>query len=200
MAPLAASKVPRRPRSLQTSIPDVVTSSDLSNDDEIITILRKHEDENQPITANDPDAVKIQLSLLKKNSTLLSDLFDKRIEGCDTESLKVVIYDPRQDPAKKSMNESGIYINELVRFAIANEVTGYEFIENLTVWDVFVGVRGWLEWARKPGYLWNGDNIYVVAMSVHVAEWLGASEEFKAALMAKKMFLARGAPVRGMGR
>jgi hypothetical protein len=172
----------------------------LSNDDEIITILRKHQDENKPVTANDPDALKIQLSLLKKNSTLLSDLFDKRIEGRDTESLKVVIYDLRKDPAKKSMNESGIYINELVRFAIANEVTGYEFIENLTVWDVFVGVRVWLEWTKKHGYLWNGDNIYVITMSVHVAEWLGASEEFKAALMAKKMLLARGAPVRGMGR
>jgi hypothetical protein len=98
------------------------------------------------------------------------------------------------------MNESGIYINELVRFAIANEVAGYQFIENLTVWDVFVGVRVWLEWVKKPDYLWNGDNIYVVAMSVHVAEWLGASEEFKAALMAKKLLLTRGAPVRGMGR
>ncbi|KAE9364829.1 hypothetical protein N431DRAFT_520480 [Stipitochalara longipes BDJ] len=197
MAPESSSKIARRPRSRQNPTSEVFTSSGPYNDDDIIALLRKHEDENKPITANDPDILKIRLSLLKKNSTLLRDVLDKKIEGRDTESLKTAIYDPLQDPAKKFMTKPGIYINELVRFAISNQVTGYDFIENLTIWDVFVGVRAWLEWAKKPGYLWNGENIYVAAMSIHVAEWLGASEEFKAALMSRKLLLERGAPVRG---
>jgi len=138
------------------------------------------------------------LGLLKKHSTPLRDLFDRRNEARDTESLKAVIYDPRQDLAKKFLSEPEISIEKLVNFVIANKVIGYEFIEHMIIWDVFIGLRAWLEWAKIPGYLWNGNNIYVVAMSLPVAEWVGASEEFKKALMEKKMLLERGAPVRGI--
>ena len=152
----------------------------------------------ESITGTTFDTFRIPLGLLKKHSTLLRDLFDQRIEARDTESLKEVIYDPCQDPAKAFMPDPGFFVHELIRFVIANKVTGYEFIENLTLWEVFTGVRTWLEWAKFPGFLWNGDNIYVVVKAIPVAEWLGASEEFKAALAAKKALLERGAPVRGL--
>lgn len=104
-----------------------------------------------------------------------------------------MFYDPREDTPKKHMTEPAFYFKEILRFRGELPIVGHEFnhehIEGCTLWEIFIGVTAWLEWAKKPGFLWEGGNHYVIIQAIRVAEWLGATEEYKKALADRKKAL-----------
>jgi hypothetical protein len=97
-----------------------------------------------------------------------------------------MVYGPCQYNKKWFMIERAIYFDDLVEYVRLHKISDFETLGGLDVWEVFVGVTTWVAWAKDPGHISNGDNIYVVAISLRVAEWLRASPQYKEALSDRK--------------
>jgi hypothetical protein len=137
-----------------------------------LLIFRQGKEESKSLDDDDSDernVLEIPMNILLRNSRLFKHCLTQR-NAC------------------KFVTEQGVYLGEMTHWAKKNKFGGHQHIMGLDDWQIYNGVRTFIEWVKHPGFLWDFDNIHVIGPAIHVAEWLLTPLSYKKRL-AKRMKL-----------
>jgi hypothetical protein len=160
-----------------------------------VLLLPRQEDPSKPLrAAGQPEYERLTYKLANQNSSLLRKILVKHQKNHHIfDKNNTIAYVPQAIKLnvlpKRYITHRVIYLDGLLSYLIRHKIPGYEHVKNLTEAQVWQGLKTFVSWTNKKGYIRLDKDLKNLHLSVAVGKWLYASEGYLSDVWEKKFML-----------